>query len=249
MENVPLKAILVDDEQRARDVLSNLLSRFAPEIEVLTTCANIPEAIESIKLLNPDVVFLDIEMPMYAGFEIVSFFEHIPFQIVFVTAYDRYAIKAFEVSAVDYLLKPVEIDRLKKTVSRLQKQRQANVSVGQYEALKDNLKNSQALKLVIRHNGMRKVLEVDHIFAFEAQESYCKIHTKEGVYMMSKNLKHFENIMSGNLKFFRSHKSWLVNLSEVERYSKKEMHIELGLGLIAKLSKYKLTDFEQRMLE
>src|SRR3989338_4013155 len=114
-----LKAILIDDEESARNVLSNLMARFCPEVNILQTCANVTEAIDAINTHQPDVVFLDIEMPNYSGFELVNFFEKVNFEIVFVTAYDKYAIKAFEVSAVDYLLKPIEIDRLKQAVERL----------------------------------------------------------------------------------------------------------------------------------
>ena len=114
-----IKAILVDDEESARDVLENLLRRFCPEIDLLDKCNNVEQAVESIKQHKPNLVFLDIEMPNYAGYELVDFFTEIDFEIIFVTAYDQYAIKAFEVSAVDYLLKPIEIERLKESVSRV----------------------------------------------------------------------------------------------------------------------------------
>jgi two-component system LytT family response regulator len=114
-----IKAILVDDEEGARDVLANLLLRFCPNVELLAKCSNIPEAVEQIKSLQPDLVFLDIEMPNYAGYEIVNFFEKIDFEIVFVTAYDQYAIRAFEIAALDYLLKPIDIERLKLAVERV----------------------------------------------------------------------------------------------------------------------------------
>ncbi|MGL4597265.1 MAG: LytR/AlgR family response regulator transcription factor, partial [Bacteroidia bacterium] len=97
-----IRAILVDDEESARDVLQNLLLRFCPEVELIAKCENILEAVELIKKEEPDLVFLDIEMPNYAGYEIVSFFEKINFQIIFITAYDQYAIRAFEIAAIDY---------------------------------------------------------------------------------------------------------------------------------------------------
>ena len=117
-----IRAILVDDEESARDVLENLLKRFCPEVELLAKCTNVEQAVASIRELQPDLVFLDIEMPNYAGYEIVKFFPEINFELIFVTAYDKYAIRAFEVSAVDYLLKPIDIDRLKNAVSRVMKQ-------------------------------------------------------------------------------------------------------------------------------
>ena len=96
-----INAILVDDEERARDVLENLLLRFCPTVTLLAKCSNVEHAVEAIKIHQPDVVFLDIEMPNYAGYELVDFFTDINFEIIFVTAYDQYAIKAFEVSAID----------------------------------------------------------------------------------------------------------------------------------------------------
>lgn len=101
-----IKAILVDDEQRARSVLSNLIKRCDLNVDILAQCSCLENAVEEIKNLQPDVVFLDVQMPNYAGYEIANFFEEISFDIIFVTAFDEYAIKAFELSAIDYLVKP-----------------------------------------------------------------------------------------------------------------------------------------------
>ena len=120
-------AIIVDDERSAREILSGLLVRYCPQINIVEKCKGLKEAVEAIKKQKPSLVFLDIEMPNYAGYEIVSFFEEIDFEIIFVTAYDQYALKAFEISAVDYLLKPVTIERLKLSVDRfVEKQKLTN---------------------------------------------------------------------------------------------------------------------------
>ena len=118
-----LRTIIVDDEQSAQDVLENLLDRYCPSVQLLDKCSNVEEAVASIEKNQPDIVFLDIEMPNYAGYELVSFFETVNFDIIFITAYDHYAIKAFEVSAVDYLLKPVDIERLKSAVDKVQEKK------------------------------------------------------------------------------------------------------------------------------
>ena len=107
-----MRSIIVDDEESARDVLSALLHRYHSEIEVIDKCTNVEEAVSSIKKYNPELIFLDIEMPRFAGYEILNFFENVDFKIIFVTAYDQYAIKAFELAALDYLLKPIDPDRL-----------------------------------------------------------------------------------------------------------------------------------------
>ncbi len=103
-----LKAIITDDEQSAQEVLETLLLKYCPNIEIVAICNNLTETVDAIRMNKPDVVFLDIEMPEYAGYEIVNFFDKIDFHIVFVTAYHQYAVKAFEISALDYLLKPIE---------------------------------------------------------------------------------------------------------------------------------------------
>ncbi|MCB0380470.1 MAG: response regulator [Flavobacteriales bacterium] len=243
-----LKAILVDDEESARNVLTNLLNRFCPQIEVIETCTNVLSAVEAIKRHNPDVVFLDIEMPNYAGYELVSFFEHVTFDIIFVTAYDKYAIKAFEISAVDYLLKPVEIDRLKQAVEKLVVKNNLLNPNKNYNALKDNLKAESISKIVVRKNDGQEIVAIDDIIAIEAQESYSCIHTISDNYLMSKNLKHFETIFEQNNSFFRSHKSWMINLNKVKSFSKTKLEIELENGIVAKLSKYKKPEFEEVMM-
>lgn len=239
-----IKAIIVDDEESARDVLSNLIIRFCPQIEIITTCSNVLQAVEAIKKHQPDVAFLDIEMPNYAGYEIVSFFDEINFDIVFVTAYDQYAIKAFELSAVDYILKPVEIDRLKSSVKRLSSKIELNQNQTNYKALTQNLKSNELNKLAIKQNGNHVIIDTKDIIAIEAQEAYSCIHSTTGDYLMSKNLKHFETILENNNNFFRSHKSWIVNLTHLINFSKSKLEIELSNNITAKLSKYKKPEFE-----
>lgn len=240
-----LKAIIVDDEESARNVLSNLLTRFCPSIEIVKKCTNVLEAVDAIKENTPDVVFLDIEMPNYAGYELVSFFDEINFDIIFVTAYDKFALKAFEISAVDYLLKPIEIDRLKIAVNKLEFIRELKNNANKLEALKENLKKEQLSKIIVRQNGDQEIVDVANIIAIEAQEAYSCIHTTNGKYLMSKNLKHYESLLSDNKSFFRTHKSWLVNLDHLKSFSKSKFEIELQSGISAKLSKYRIAEFEQ----
>ena len=243
-----LKAIIVDDEESARNVLSSLLSTFCPTIEIIATCSNVIEAVETIKKHRPDVVFLDIEMPNYAGYELVSFFEKINFEIIFVTAYDQYAIKAFEVSAVDYLLKPVEIKRLKESVNRL-KNKIDLADNHNYQTLSENLKNDTISKIIIRHNNCQKVISIKNIIAIEAKEAYSCIHTSNEKYLMSKNLKHYETVLDQNDSFFRTHKSWIINISHLITFSKSKLEIKLTSGIIAKLSKYRKSAFEDALVK
>ncbi len=116
-----IKALIVDDEEKARVTLSSLLTEYCPDIFIVAQCNNVPDAVIDINKNNPDVVFLDIEMPDYNGFELLDFFKEITFEIVFVTAYSQYAINAFEISAIDYILKPVELEALKNAIEKVKK--------------------------------------------------------------------------------------------------------------------------------
>ncbi len=239
-----IKAILVDDEEGARDVLANLLARFCPEVELIAKCPNVLQAVEAIKQHKPHLVFLDIEMPNYSGFEIVNFFKEIDFEIIFVTAYDQYAIRAFEIAAMDYLLKPVDIERLKKAVHRVIEHRNAQQHAQRLFHLSQTLETSYPKNIVVSDKGQQHVIPIDNIIAIEAQESYCLIHTTERNETASKNLKHFETLFEGMPKFFRVHKSWLINTDYLQQYSKSDLSILLTNGLVTKLSKYKKAEFE-----
>jgi len=244
-----LNAIIVDDEESARSVLSNLIARFCPEINILQTFSNVVEAVDYIKKQQPDVVFLDIEMPNYAGYELVSFFEKVTFEIIFVTAYNNFAIKAFEVSAVDYILKPVEIERLQEAVTKLIAKNNLKVNSENYKTLTENLKSDIVSKIIVRTNNGQEVVLVKDIIAIEAKEAYSCIHTISENYLMSKNLKHYETTFENDKTFFRSHKSWIINLNHIVKFSKSNFEIELSNKIIAKLSKYKKPDFERIILQ
>lgn len=240
-----VKAILVDDEEGARDVLENLLTRFCPEVELLGKYTNVVQAVEGIKELRPDLVFLDIEMPNYAGYEIVNFFESIPFEIIFVTAYDKYALRAFEISAVDYLLKPIDIERLRAAVTKARTRVDLKQNAERMQLLSKTLQSKEVRNILISEKGSQNLVSVASIIAIEAQESYCYIHTAERKYMASKNLKHFESIFADNTSFIRVHKSWLIAKEHILNYSKSDLSISLTGGLTAKLSKYKKAEFEE----
>lgn len=243
-----LRAIIVDDEESARDVLQNLLLRFCEEIEIVATCTELTEAIPAIKQLQPDIVFLDIEMPNYAGYEIVNFIDKIDFQIIFVTAYDKYAIKAFEIAALDYLLKPIDIDRLKDAVSKAKVRVNTNQIASRLTLVKDTLQTEQFKSIAILDKGYSYILDLNQIVAIEAQESYCQIYMVDGKkYVVSKNLKHYEVLFSEIERFFRTHKSWIVNKDYVINYSKTELIIHLKNDITAKLSKYRKADFEKEI--
>ena len=243
-----IKAILVDDEESARDILENLLKRFCPEVTLLGKYSNLLDAVESIKNHQPDLVFLDIEMPNYAGFEIVNLLENISFEIIFVTAYDKYALRAFEIAALDYLLKPIDLDRLKEAVSRVMSSFNIQQNEVKSNLLKSTLQEKEIKNIIISEKGNQQVLPLNEIIALEAQESYCFIHTLNKRFTVSKNLKYFENILNEIPSFIRVHKSWIISKNHVISYSKSDFSILLTNHISAKLSKYKKTDFEEAIL-
>lgn len=239
-----LKAIIVDDEESARDVLQNLLIRFCSDVEVAAKCENLTQAVGVIQSEQPDLVFLDIEMPNYAGYEIVKFFKTITFEIIFVTAYDQYAIRAFEIAAIDYLLKPIDIERLKKTIARVRDHRSMEQQAKRLSLLGSTLENKQLKNIVVSDKGNQHIIPIESIIAIEAQESYCTIHTTDKKYTASKNLKHFETVFDDLPQLIRVHKSWIINIACMLSYSKSDLTIQLTNGLVAKLSKYKKLEFE-----
>jgi two-component system LytT family response regulator len=241
-----MKAIIIDDEYSAREVLHELLKRHCPEIEVSTTCEDVISGVEAIKLHQPDLVFLDVKMPDYNGYEIIDFFEEIPFKIIFITAYDKYALKAFEISATDYLLKPLEIERLKIAVQKASDQILIKQDLAELKKLAENLKESNQ-KYTYSDKGLTHYFMVADIIAIEAQRSYSTFKLTNGKQItVSKNIKAIHAELADSNKFFRTHRSWIVNLEHVISYSKSAMHITLSEAVIARLSRPYKVGFEQK---
>jgi len=245
-----IKALIVDDEAAARDVLDSLLLRISSTINVVGKCTDVPDAVEQIKLLKPDVVFLDVQMPNYAGYEIVNFFDEIDFAIVFVTAYDQYAIKAFELSAVDYLVKPINRLRLKEAIEKLEQHVFQKDAISNYHVLLDTLKDKELGKIVISELGNKRILQLSDIIAIEAKGAYSTIYLQnDKPLLVSKNLRHFESTLPENDVFFRSHKSWIINLEHIEGLNKSRGEIQMRNSILARLSKYRFAEFQDAATE
>ncbi len=241
-----IKALIVDDEAAARDVLNNLLLRITSSIEVIGTAHDVPDAVSKINSLKPDVVFLDVQMPNYAGYEIVNFFDEINFEIVFVTAYDQYAIKAFELSAIDYLVKPINRLRLKEAIEKLEQKVTQKDVIENYEVLLESLKGKDLGKMVISELGGKHIIQLKDIIAIEAKGAYSHLYFENGKpLLVSKNLKHFESTLPENSVFFRSHKSWIINLEHIEQLVKSKGEIQMTNNIQARLSKYRIPDFQE----
>lgn len=244
-----IKAIITDDEQAARNVLYQLLQLEFPEVEVIAKCHDVPSTVEAIKELKPDVVFLDIQMPGYMGYEIISFFDEINFEITFVTAYDQYAIKAFELNAVDYLVKPISRQRLVQAVKKLQQKIESQKTVQQYQLLKQSLQTKTINHIIIAELGKQNFVKLNDIIAIEAHGAYSLVYLcgKQPL-TVTKNIKQFESLLPEDGTFFRSHKSWIIHKQHIQRYAKLKLEIYLSENIIAKLSRYKKVEFEQMFM-
>ena len=145
-----LKAIIVDDEGKARRILERFIVEYCPQLEIVAVVENVPEAVKAIQKTNPDVVFLDIEMPGYNGFQLLEFFDQIDFEIIFTTAYSEFALRAFQVSAIDYLLKPIQIDQLTLAVQKLVKIHGNSLIRQRLATLQKNLEEHKIKKIIIQ---------------------------------------------------------------------------------------------------
>lgn len=216
-----LRAIIVDDEQHARVVLKSLLSKL-DGVEVVAESSNLPEAIDLLKQLKPNLLFLDIEMPKYSGLRIAEFIgQEKDFEIVFVTAYNHYAINAFKVSAFDYLLKPIQLSELNTTLDRLKnKLKYQNDLPNKLKVLDENLSGDRLKKLTIHsHQGIH-YFELDSIVYIEASGMYSIIQTTTDSFVASKPLKDIEDHLDS--RFFRIHRSYIVNCNNVTKVLNKE---------------------------
>lgn len=241
-----IQAIIVDDESGARDVLVELIERSNSDISVIATAKNVPEAANLIATLKPQVIFLDIQMPKYSGFELSNFVDLSGIEIVFVTAYDEYAIKAFELSAIDYLVKPVNRKRLAQTIERLSSRIQQNKLIDDYQVLFESMEKRTFRKIVIPELGNRRVFELDDIAAIKADGVYSNLLFTDGnTFTTSKGLTYFEQLLSDESSIARIHKSWMVNLKHVLLYQKSRRVAQLKGGWEVKISKLKLQEFEE----
>ena len=241
-----MKAIIIDDEVRARRILKTLLNQHCPQINVIGEAENVPDAVQLIHRENPDIVFSDIEMPEYSGFELLKFITNIDFALVFVTAYQEYAIRAFEVSAVDYLLKPLDIKLLKKAVEKIEKRLESTGSIQnnqKMETLRENLKGEYITRFALPMADGLMFVEADDIMYLIAEGSYTEIifSDKKRV-LITKKIKYFEENLV-NPCFFRSHRSYIVNLNKISQYIRTGNYIIMDDGFKVSLSRERKEEF------
>jgi two-component system LytT family response regulator len=213
-----IKAIIIDDEDRARNGLRQLLALSCPEVQVVADCADVPSAVIAINQHRPDVVFLDIEMPKYSGLELFSFFREVDFGVIFVTAYSEFAIRAFELNAIDYLLKPVDGEKLKNAVTKLERRNSER-----FIALQEGYARQEFHRIALPVSDGLLFVEVAHIMLLEADGAYTHVWLADGSKLLvSKRLLFFEQVLADRESFLRVHRTYVVNFNHASRYSKAE---------------------------
>lgn len=219
------KVVIIDDEPLARSVVKEYLQKH-PDLQVAEECNDGFEGLKAIQQHSPDLIFLDIQMPKINGFEMLELVDHPP-AVIFTTAFDEYAIKAFETHAIDYLLKPFNQERFDKAVGKWHEQKPAEsekVTQGLLESAATS--PSQRHRIVVRNGSKIKIISVHDVFYLEAADDYVKIHTQEGYYLKNKTMNYFEQTLDSHL-FVRSHRSYIVNIQQITRIDpyEKDNHV------------------------
>src|SRR5579859_6147161 len=218
-----MKVVIVDDEPLARGIIREYLANYT-QIQVIGECGDGFEGVKTIAQHQPDLIFLDIQMPKINGFEMLELIDSPP-SVIFTTAFDEYAMKAFEAHAVDYLLKPFSKDRFDKAMGKVLGQKSASLP----DALAEEITSPESQNRVVVKKGQNiVVLPVQKIHYFEAFDDYVKIHTNEGFYLKKKTMSYFEKAMDAS-QFVRVHRSYLLNLQELTRIEpmEKDNHVAL----------------------
>ena len=219
-----LKTIIIDDEQNAVDFIFSIIGEYCPGLEVIGKAFNITEGVERIQELKPDLVFLDVEMPNGTGFDLLAHFPEKNFDVVFITAFNHYAIRAIKFSAVDYILKPINISEFIEAVNRVIQKRTDSTSRNNenFKILMENLKTSLPSRLAIPTSDGMEYLNPKDIVRIEADRSYSWFYlTPNRKILVSKHLKEFQDLLSDRY-FFRSHNSHLINLKYVRKYVRRD---------------------------
>lgn len=246
--NKPIKAVIVEDEKLARELVKNYLKDHK-HIELMEECSDGFAGIKAIQQHKPDLVFLDIQMPKLTGFEMLELLDYTPC-IIFTTAYDQYAIKAFEHNAIDYLLKPFPKDRfadaLSKAAEKIERKENDSEKIKQ---LSENTIEESLKRVVVKSHQKINVFPVDHIHYIESQDDYVMIYTKDGKYLKQKTMKFFESNLQPDL-FIRIHRSYIVNVDQIvqlEPYEKDSYLCVLKQGAKLKVSQSGLKVLKQRL--
>jgi two-component system LytT family response regulator len=223
-----INAIIIDDEKLGRELITKFLEKHS-DIKIISECSNGFEGVKAVNELKPDLVFLDIQMPKLTGFEMLEILDHFP-QIVFSTAYDEFAIKAFEVNAVDYLLKPYSQERFDEAVEKVKIRLNTNFSSKQLiENLRDDSIDNRINKITVTKNNEIVFIDFKDMFYLEAQDDYVQIFSSKGKFLKKRTMKFFEENLPQN-EFVRIHRSYIARIEKIkklEKFDKDNYHLLL----------------------
>lgn len=217
-----IKAVLIDDEILCLETLDIELREYCPDVEVVAKCSSAEDGISAIRSVQPDLVFLDIELPTMNAFELLQTFDEITFDIIFVTAYDTYAIKAFDVNALDYLLKPIQKNKLLQAIDKVEQKQERGIKSKDLNKFKESLRTPASTKNNIALPTLEgfEFVKIDLMIYAKADSNYTTIFLANGKKVtLSKTLKEVESLLDG-FPFIRIHQSFLVNIDHMIKYVK-----------------------------
>ena len=220
------KIITIDDEPLARSIVKEYLQKY-PELEVVQECNDGFEGFKAIQQHHPDLIFLDIQMPKINGFEMLELLDQAP-AVIFTTAFDEYAIKAFEAHAIDYLLKPFSQDRFDKAIQKWKEQKVSSQKNTEDLLETASYSPAQSQRIVVKTGSKIKIIPGHDVFYLEAADDYVKVHTQEGNFLKNKTMSHFEKTLDPQ-QFVRSHRSYIINIQQITRIDpyEKDNHVAI----------------------
>ncbi len=241
-----IKTVLIDDESGARETLRHQLAKYLPQVSVAGEADSVESGIRLIKLQEPDLVFLDIEMPLGSGFDILDATKHLKFQVIFITAFNQYALQAFKFSAAAYLMKPLRISELKEAVERVFAPEFVASSAQKMQVLSHNLSvaGTATPRIVLPDLTGFTVVEVNTVVRCEGERNYTKFYFMDGTtILVTRTLKEYDELLTAN-GFMRIHQSHLINLSCVKRYIRgKGGEVEMSDKAVLPISRHKKDEF------
>ncbi len=246
MENLTI--IIVEDELHSRETLSNLVQEYCRNVEVIGLAATVKEGLSLLNKNSPDLVFLDIEMQNETGFDLLLKAKHLNFDVIFTTAFEHYALRAIKFSAIDYLLKPIDIEDLQQATEKVKFKKESNLHNKRLDSLINNIQNTGNRTITLSTSEGYQFINVSDINYCEANGSYTNFFIKNSSKLLvSKHLKEYENLLT-DCNFMRVHQSYLINLDEVAKYVKSEGgYIVMKNGDQISISPKKKEEFIKKM--
>lgn len=244
-----IKAIIIDDEKLVVDSIELIINEYCKDVLIIGKCTSYEEGIRLINQHKPDLLLLDIEMPFGTGFDLLEKFTVIDFEVIFITAYSQYALKAIKYSALDYILKPIDINELRSALKKVSEKKNQSQNK-KFDILFENLKNKIPSKLAIPCSDGIDYININDIVKISADGRYSTVHVVDKKpYFVTRNLGEFEELLAER-QFFRIHNSYLINLDFVKKYSRQDGGIvEMLDSSKLPVSRTKKNDFLDKMKE